>query len=77
MSAHGAQIVQQWQQHERHVTPAAHHTLEIGWQLHHRAHQRIETLDQMALLGKVLDEVLEHLAHFFGQERGSIHLGNA
>ena len=42
MTAHRAQIVEERQQHERHVAPAAQHALEIRRQLHHRAHQRVE-----------------------------------
>ena len=77
MAAHGAQVVQQRQQHERHVAPAAQHAFEIRRQLHHRAHQRVEAFGEMALLGEVVDQVARDLAHFLGEQRGAVDFGDA
>ena len=77
MTAHRAQVVQQRQQHERHVAPAAHHAFEISRQLHHRAHQRIEAFGEMTFLVEVRDQVVRDLAHFFGEQCRAIHFGDA
>ena len=67
MTAHRAQIVEQRQQHQRHVAPAAHDPLQVRRQLHHRAHQRVETFGEMTPLLEVFDQVAGDLAHFLGQ----------
>ena len=77
MTADGAQVVQQGQQYERHVAPAAQDALEIGRQLHHRAHQRIESLREMTFLGEVVDQVTGDLSHLLREERRTVNLGNA
>jgi hypothetical protein len=77
MAAHGAQIVQQRQQYERHVAPAAHHAFQVGRQLHHRAHQRVEPLGEMAPLAEVIDQVARNLAHLLREQRGAVDLGDA
>ena len=77
MPAHCAQIVEQRQQHQRHVAPAAHHAFQIRWQLHHCAHQRVEALGEVTPLGEVVDQVAADLAHLLGKERRAVDLGDA
>ena len=50
-AADGAQVVEERQQHEREIAPAAQHALEVGRQLHARAHQRIEAVHELAHVG--------------------------
>jgi hypothetical protein len=76
VAAHCSQIVQQRQEHERHVAPAAHHSFEVSRQLDHRAHQRIEALVQMPLLLEVVDEIARDLLHLFGKQGRAIHFGD-
>ncbi len=77
VAADGAQVVQQRQQDQRHVAPTAHHAFEIRRQLHHRAHQRVEALGEVASLGEVVDQITRDLAHFLGQQRGAVDFRDA
>ncbi len=77
MAAHGTQVVEQRQQHQCHVATAAEHALQVRRQLDHRAHERIETFGEVALLGEVVDEILQCLPHFFGKQGGAVDFGDA
>ncbi len=69
-AAHGAQVVEQRQQHQREVASAGEHALDVARQLHHGAHQRIESLG-LVLLRSRRQQVLGDLLHFFGEQRGA------
>jgi hypothetical protein len=77
VTAHCTQVVQQRQQHERHVAAAAHNAFEIRRQLHHRAHQRVEAFGEVTALGEVVDEVARDLSHFLSEQRGAVDLRDA
>jgi hypothetical protein len=77
VAANRAQIVQERQQHERHVAPAAHHALQVRRQLHHCAHQRVEAFGEMAPLGEVVDQVTRNLPHLLGEQRRAVDLRDA
>jgi len=74
MAAHGAQVVQQRQQHEREIAPAGEHALQIGGQLHHGAHQRVETLRLALALGVRGEQVLRDVLHLLGEQRRAVDL---
>ena len=67
-AAHGAQVVEQRQQHQRQVAAAGEHALDVARQLHHGAHQRIERLG-LVLLRSRRQQVLGDLLHFLGEQR--------
>ena len=76
-AAHRAHVVEQGQQHQRQVTPACNHPLQVTGQLDHRAHQRLEGLVLvLAFVGAAL-QVLRDLAHFLGQQRSPMDLQHA
>ena len=76
-AAHGPQVVQQRQQCERHVPPAGGNAVEVGRQLLHRAHQRIEPVGVRLALAGVHGAVLRDQFHFLGEQRGAVDLGDA
>jgi hypothetical protein len=74
MPAHGAQVIQQWQQHQREIAPAGQHALQIRGQLHHGAHQGVQALRLALALGVRRQQVVRDVLHFLGQERGAVDL---
>ena len=72
-AAHGAQIVEQRQQHEREIATAGEHAFHVARELHHRAHQRIESFG-LVLLRSGRQQVLSDLLHFLGEKRGAEYL---
>ena len=75
-AAHGAQIVEQRQQHQRQIPAAGEHALDVARQLHHRAHERIEGFGLVLLRGG-RQQVLSDLLHLFGEQRGAEDLQQA
>ena len=69
-AAHGAQIVEQRQQHQREIATAGQHAFHVARQLHHGAHERIEGFG-LVLLRSGRQQVLRDLLHFFGQQRSA------
>ena len=69
-AAHGAQVVEQRQQHQRQIAATGEHALDVARQLHHGAHERIERLGLVLLRGR-RQQVLRDLLHFLGQQRGA------
>ena len=69
-AAYRAQVVEQRQQHEREITPAGQHALDVARQLDHGAHERIEGFG-LILLRRGRQQVLSDLLHFFGQQGGA------
>jgi len=69
-AAHGAQVIEQRQQHEREVPAAREHALHVARQLHHGAHQRVEGFG-LVLLRCRRQQVTRDLLHFLGQQRGA------
>ena len=51
-ATHGAQVIEQGQQHQREIAPACKHAFHVARQLHHRAHQRIERFRLVLLRGR-------------------------
>ena len=76
-ATHGAQVIQQRQQDERKVAPAAQHALEVGWQLHARAHQRIEPVHELARIGLAAGEPARGLFHLLGEESCTVDFDDA
>src|SRR5204863_265781 len=74
VTAHGSQVVQQRQQHQRQIAAPGEHALEIARQLHHGAHQRIETLRLALALGVGRQQVLGDVLHLLGEERRAVDL---
>ena len=73
-AAHGAQIIQQRQQHERQIPAAGQHALEVAWQLHHRAHQRIQALGLALALRGGCEQIARDVLHFLGEQRRAVDL---
>jgi len=76
-AAHGAQIIQKRQEHERQIAPTGQHALKIARQLHHRAHQRIQTLGLALSLRGGCEEIARDVLHFLGEERRAVDLEHA
>ncbi len=75
-AAHGTQIVEQRQQHQREIAAAGQHALDVARQLHHGAHERIECL-RLVLLRSGREQVVSDLLHFFGKQCGAKNLQQA
>ena len=73
-TAHRAQVVEQRQQDQRHVAAAREHAVEVGRQLHHRPHQRIEAVGVTLFLRDSLQQVARDLFHLLGQQRRAVDL---
>ena len=69
-AAHGAQVVEQRQQHQREIAAAGEHAFHVARQLHHGAHERIESFGLVLLRGG-RQQVVRDLLHFLGQQRGA------
>ena len=67
------QVVQERQQRQRDVFPAAEQPLEIGGQLHHRARQRFDALLGLLLVLR-LGEPAAGLLHLLGEQRRAVNL---
>ena len=75
-ATHGAQIIEQWQQHQREIAATGEHALDIARQLHHGAHQRVQRLGLVLLRGR-RQQVTRDLLHLFGEQRGAEDLHQA
>jgi hypothetical protein len=72
-AAHRAQVVEQWQQHQCQVAPAGQHAFHVARQLHHGAHQRVQSF-RLVFLRSRRQQVVSDLLHFLGQQRGAENL---
>ena len=77
IAAHGAQVVEQRQQHQRQVAAASQYALEIAGHLRQGAHQRIERLGLVAYAGACGLQITDHLTHLFGQQRCTVDFEHA
>ena len=75
-AAHGAQVVEQRQQHQREIAATGEHALDVARQLHHRAHERIEGFG-LVLLRSGREQVVGDLLHLLGEQRGAEDLEQA
>ena len=73
-AAHGAQIVEQRQEYQGEIAAAGKHPFEIGGQLDHGAHQRIEPVSLALLIVAGADQVAGNVLHLLGEQRGPIYL---
>ena len=76
-AAHGAQIVEQRQQHQRQIPAARQNALEIRRQLHHGAHQCIQAVDLTLLIVAGLEQVARDVLHLLGEQRRTVNLDQA
>jgi hypothetical protein len=76
-AAHGPQVVEQGQQHQGQIPAARQHPLEIGGQLHHGPHQRIEAVDLALLVVVGAQQVASDVLHFLGEKRRAVYLDQA
>ena len=76
---HGTQVIQQGQQHQGQIAAARKHPIQIGGQLHHCPHERIEAVvEALFILACIVRARLEQIArdvlHLLGQQRGAVDL---
>ena len=76
-AAHRAQVVEQRQQHQGQIPAAREHPLEIGRQLHHGAHQRVQAVELALLIAAGVDQITRDVLHLLGEQRGTVHLDQA
>ncbi len=69
------QVVQQWQQRERDVATARGDALDVGRQLLHGAHQRVECVAVRLAVGRVRIDVARDQLHLLAEQRAAVDLG--
>ena len=74
IAAHGTQVVQQRQQHQRQITATGQHPLQIARQLHHGAHECIEAFGLTLALTVGRQQVLRDVFHLLGEQRRAVDL---
>ena len=76
-AAHGPQVVEQGQQHQGQIPAARQDPLQIGGQLHHGAHQRVEAVDLALLIVVGTQQVAGDVLHLLGEKRRAVYLDQA